>query len=290
MVKRVLTGILVFLGVLGALLIGRFFGTVWLSAIIGVVTVICIAEVRRAFGKRIPGFLSAVIYIYAVLIVMPVVLRFVLDEGISFDPGKIQFFITVLFFTLTFAVCVMRGVMNEALFSAAFLLLYPAYPLLMLQDLSAFTSFGAEFAGVTAVALVITVSSMTDTFALIFGKKFGKNKLAPEISPNKTVAGAVGGLIGGLFGAAVIYVLCEEVCLFNLGLGIDKAWVVYILVGLFGSAFSQIGDLAASIVKRILGVKDFSRLLGSHGGFMDRFDGVMFNAVLVSLLLGLAVM
>ena len=59
--------------------------------------------------------------------------------------------------------------------------------------------------------------------------------------------------------------------------------LVYVSIGLVGSFMTQVGDLLASITKRHFGIKDYSRILGDHGGIMDRFDGIMLNATFVAL-------
>ena len=144
-----------------------------------------------------------------------------------------------------------------------------------------------------ALAFVFAVSTFTDTFAYFVGSKFGKHKLSPEISPNKSIEGAIGGVIGGVLGSLVVYFIFDFPFLmpfgaqFGLtfsGLGLP-AWQIvltYVLIGVLGSIATQIGDLLASLVKRYCGIKDYSRVLGEHGGIMDRFDGIMLNAVLVS--------
>ena len=144
-----------------------------------------------------------------------------------------------------------------------------------------------------SLALVFAVSTFTDMFAYFVGCIFGKHKLCPEISPKKTVEGAIGGIFGGLLGSALVYFIFDFLHFFGYGaqfgltfdgLGLSTANTVltYVLIGLFGSASTQIGDLLASMVKRYCGIKDYSRLLGEHGGIIDRFDGIMFNSVFVS--------
>ena len=71
----------------------------------------------------------------------------------------------------------------------------------------------------------------------------------------------------------------------NCGLPLSQGLkiLVYVIIGIFGSLFTQIGDLVASLIKRYCDIKDYSGLLGVHGGVMDRFDGVMFNSVVIAL-------
>ena len=144
-----------------------------------------------------------------------------------------------------------------------------------------------------SLAFVFAVSTFTDIFAYFVGSLFGKHKLCPDISPNKTVEGAIGGVVGGMLGSAVVYFFfdfpyfCpfgEEFGLTFVGLGLPPYQIIlsYVVIGILGSVATQIGDLLASMVKRYCGVKDYSRILGEHGGIMDRFDGIMLNSVLVS--------
>ncbi len=142
-----------------------------------------------------------------------------------------------------------------------------------------------------SLALVFAVSTFTDTFAFFVGSLFGKHKLCPEISPNKTVEGAVGGLFGGALGSFLIFVLFDWAKIFGPqfgltfeGLGLSTIYVVldYVMIGLLGSVATQIGDLLASMIKRFCGIKDYSRILGEHGGIIDRLDGIMLNSVFVS--------
>lgn len=144
-----------------------------------------------------------------------------------------------------------------------------------------------------ALSLVFAVSTFTDVFAYFVGSMFGKHKLCPEISPNKTVEGAIGGIFGGALGSFLVFVVFDWTKFFGygaqfgltfegLGLSTINTVLTYVAIGLLGSVATQMGDLLASMVKRYCGIKDYSRLLGEHGGIVDRFDGIMFNSVFVS--------
>ncbi|GEM_PF-550513 len=124
------------------------------------------------------------------------------------------------------------------------------------------------------LVFVYLVVAATDAFAEVSGELFGRRKFAPALSPNKTVEGAIGGLLAGAVIAAA-----TACCLPG-----HKLWQV-VMFGLIVSAASQLGDLIVSAWKRNLGIKDFSRLLGAHGGIIDRFDGVVFAAGVCYLLI-----
>lgn len=106
-----------------------------------------------------------------------------------------------------------------------------------------------------------------DTGAYFAGKKYGRRKLYPLISPKKTVEGALGGLLAG-WTVALLYKLILFSALPWGGLA-----VIPITVG----AVAQVGDLCESFLKRAFDRKDSGSILPGHGGFLDRFDGVVFS-------------
>jgi len=115
---------------------------------------------------------------------------------------------------------------------------------------------------------------LTDACAYFVGRKLGKHKLAPNISPKKSIEGAVGGLIGIAL-ANVAFALMYN--LFFLKLYRINLLAVALLSLALGAA-SMVGDLAASVLKRNYGVKDFGRFFPGHGGVMDRFDSLLLVA------------
>lgn len=129
----------------------------------------------------------------------------------------------------------------------------------------------------------------SDTFAYFVGVRFGRHKMAPVLSPKKSIEGAVGGIVG----ASVLTVIYSCVC-YKLGF-LEKAETiggtaaVFALIGAAAAALSQVGDLAASAIKRQMGIKDYGSIMPGHGGILDRFDSVLVTAptiyILVSVLL-----
>lgn len=141
------------------------------------------------------------------------------------------------------------------------------------------------YEGLLLVLFATTSSWGTDGFAFLVGRKIGKHKLSPNISPKKSVEGAVGGLILAaamntliLFISSTIYTSITGAQLFALG-NIKYLYLLPICIGL--SLVSMVGDLAASVLKRNVGIKDFSQLLPGHGGMVDRFDSCLFVIVLL---------
>ncbi len=121
------------------------------------------------------------------------------------------------------------------------------------------------------LALFITFAS--DTAALFTGTALGRHKLAPQISPGKTWEGAIGGVVGAVLTSLFFTLETDFVLPIN--------WGQAAVLGLLVSVFGQFGDLAESLFKRNMGVKDSGRLLPGHGGFLDRIDSVVFAGVVV---------
>lgn len=114
--------------------------------------------------------------------------------------------------------------------------------------------------GISIICLVIFTAAITDSCAYIVGRMIGGPKLAPGISPNKTISGALGGIIGG---AIFAFMLLPS----N---GSDFLWISLLLPMVAIS-----GDLAESLFKRFLGIKDSGNILPGHGGIFDRVDSMI---------------
>lgn len=127
--------------------------------------------------------------------------------------------------------------------------------------------------GLYFVYSVFIISWVCDTLAYYSGRLFGKHKLIERVSPKKTVEGAVGGLLGGALGA---FILGQIV----VGTTSISPWH-FLVMGFFGAMFGQVGDLAASAVKRYADAKDYPKLIPGHGGILDRFDSILFVSLLV---------
>jgi phosphatidate cytidylyltransferase len=119
-----------------------------------------------------------------------------------------------------------------------------------------------------AFAVVLTVFA-ADTLAYLVGRVAGKHKLAPRLSPKKTWEGLIGGAATGIF--------VSFVALYDTRHKYLSVWEAIVL-GVVVVAAAVIGDLFESALKRDLEVKDTGRLLGGHGGVLDRVDALLFAA------------
>ena len=135
--------------------------------------------------------------------------------------------------------------------------------------------------GAYTVWLIFIGSWGSDTMAYVVGRKLGRTKIAPKLSPKKSLEG----LIGGIVGAALIGIIFAIIFKSKLEGTISNPILVFGLTGAIGSVVSQIGDMAASAIKRNKGIKDYGTLIPGHGGILDRFDSVIFIAPIVYWLL-----
>ena len=133
--------------------------------------------------------------------------------------------------------------------------------------------------GVRIIIYVFLITILTDVFAYVFGMLFGKHKAFPILSPKKTWEGCIGGVVGTAV-IAVVYCMLMNYC-FNQ----DFSLIRYAVVCACGSVIAQVGDLAASAMKRNSEIKDYGKLIPGHGGVIDRYDSVIFVAPIVFYLL-----
>ena len=125
---------------------------------------------------------------------------------------------------------------------------------------------GYEGRNVLLIALLIIVVQMSDVLQYVWGKLFGRTRIAPELSPSKTVEGFVGGVLSACaLGAALWWITPFAVW---------QAGLMALAITLMGF----LGGLVMSAVKRDRGVKDWGRLIEGHGGMLDRMDSVCFAA------------
>lgn len=134
--------------------------------------------------------------------------------------------------------------------------------------------------GKIIVWYVLLASWGTDIFAYVAGRTIGKHKFS-KISPNKTIEGCIGGILG----AVILILAYTYIC--NTYLSLNISYIYIGIIGIILSIVGQIGDFAASSIKRYAEIKDFSNLIPGHGGMLDRIDSVIFIAPFAYMLLRL---
>lgn len=111
----------------------------------------------------------------------------------------------------------------------------------------------------------------TDVFAYFVGKHFGKHKFS-KVSPKKSIEGCIAGTIGA------VVVMLGYTYLANTFWGQNYSYLYVGMIGVILSLLGQIGDFAASSIKRYVDIKDYSNLIPGHGGMLDRVDSLIFLA------------
>ena len=125
---------------------------------------------------------------------------------------------------------------------------------------------GFEGKGLLLIAFLIATVQGSDVLQYVFGKLFGRHKVAPKISPSKTWEGLIGGIISAsLLGAALSWLTPFTPLQSGLMAGLAC------IMGFFGG-------LVASAIKRDRGVKDWGHMIEGHGGMLDRADSLVFAA------------
>jgi phosphatidate cytidylyltransferase len=143
-----------------------------------------------------------------------------------------------------------------------------------------FAAVVLQRSGTALLVAVVTTTVVADVSAYFVGRTLGRVKLAPSISPGKTREGAIGGVVAASLWVALLA--------WYLGLVADVLEVLLAaLAGAFLGVFAVLGDLWESLLKRLGGVKDSSRLLPGHGGVLDRIDAQLAVLPLATLLLTL---
>jgi phosphatidate cytidylyltransferase len=253
--------------------IPAFIGGIVFAIALLVVAVVSLFELTSAF--RVAGFAP---FRWTALIAGAL---FVIIGAI--EPLKAIPWLVIALLLLTLIIPMARPTLGGALvdWSLSFAgTVYVALPLVFAIGLRGFDGdasqgwvndvagwFGTSGRGLALVGMVFSVTWLNDTAAYLLGRRFGKTKLVPTISPGKTRIGSIAGLAAGaLTGMLAAWV-------FGLPVNIAIAAVIGLLVAIAG----QFGDLAESLIKRSLGVKDMGNLIPGHGGMLDRVDALLFT-------------
>ena len=236
-----------------------------------VLSVMAAYEMTKCVGAG--KHLSLLIPAYLVAAVMPMLFSQWMNPDGDGDYSRIVW-LCALYLILTFAADVFsRGKIDYTTSASSFMGVF--YTSL------AFTCLVILRRGGSHVYLLVFIGPwVSDTFAYLGGRLFGKHKLIPEVSPKKTVEGSAAGI---LF-AAVAFVVYPLILKTFFDAELSPNYLVMAAAGALVSVVSQIGDLAMSVVKRRYNVKDYGWIFPGHGGVLDRFDSVLLTAPVMLLL------
>lgn len=251
-----------FVGIAIAVAILFFSGTFVLPAAVALLTALGVFELYRANDCIQYRVMTAAALVYSV--VSPFLFRI---ENNSFS---VLFTTAAVMFLFASYMQVHKKMSFEKL---AYVILVPLLlnfsmiSLIKLHDLS-------EKHGVVYLLLSLCGAWIADSAAYFTGTFLGKHKLCPDISPKKTVEGFVGGVVfDGLF-----FVLFNFIYISFWAKDCGVNYISSFFLGAICAALGTVGDLSASLIKRQCGIKDYGKIMPGHGGFMDRFDSVLFVA------------
>ncbi len=267
MLKRTISGAVYVAIVLAFFLLREYVDYRIFNILIGFFLAVGTKEVARALKEHILKFWDVICFAFGIIIVP-------YFTFIAYNTGAYEGALYCSAFTLfIIIVAFVWTLISKSKIKTFLVTLVPLlYPSVLLGFWCLINEM--EF-GLIGLLLIFVISALSDTFAYLIGMTYGKirkgnvKKLCPKLSPKKTVAGAIGGLVGGVVGSIIIAVI------FNQDL------LIFALIGLIGSVFTQIGDLFESYIKRRVGIKDMGNIMPGHGGVMDRFDSVVFIAPLL---------
>ncbi len=289
MLKRIITGAGIFAVLIG-MFASRIFwtteittleggvltaGVVLFDAVLALMAIVGTFEVVRAMDVKML-FIEKIIALIFPIIVFPIA---------TFCGATYAFIVIAIYDMLTVALSVF-AFKNATLESVGLTMLSVFYPTGLILPLVAVNLMSFE-----ALLLVFAVSPLCDTMAYFVGSALRGKKLCPDISPNKTISGAIGGIAGGAIGGVAVYFfsnwLYSAGVLAGTAFTVGALWadvIIFIVAGALFAALTELGDLAESVIKRKLGIKDMGKLFPGHGGMMDRIDGLSFVSPVAALI------
>ena len=289
MLKRIITGTGIFAVLIG-MFASRIFwtteittlgggdltaGVVLFDAVLALMAIVGTFEVVRAMDVKML-FIEKIIALIFPIIVFPIA---------TFCGAIYAFVVIAIYGMLTVALSVF-AFKDATLESVGLTMLSVFYPTGLILPLVAVNLMSFE-----ALLLVFAVSPLCDTMAYFVGSALRGKKLCPDISPNKTISGAIGGIAGGAIGGVAVYFfsnwLYSAGVLAGTAFTVGALWadvIIFIVAGALFAALTELGDLAESVIKRKLGIKDMGKLFPGHGGMMDRIDGLSFVSPVAALI------
>ncbi len=234
------------------------FAVILAISLIGMMELYRVIQINKTFIGAL-GYAAAIVYDvmillklenYNMLLIIVFLLLLMLAYVFSYPKFRVEE-ISIIFFGL-FYVAVMLSFV---------------YKVRMLDD------------GILLVWLIFIGAWGSDTCAYLVGTLIGKHKILPRLSPKKSLEGCIGGVVG----AAILGFIYASVFKDKIA-GVSNPQAAYAIICGASSIISQLGDLAASAIKRNHDIKDYGQLIPGHGGILDRFDSIIFVAPVVYLL------
>ena len=276
--RRIAFAVVAIPAALGIARLGGWYFVALLAAIavLGAREIYDFAAVQGIAPLRRTGMLGAAL--------APVLMAFYALERAAQGPFQAGRYAVAVWLLLVIAVGLWRRGSNRrpltavavTVFGALYAGWLPAFAILLRHPVA-----GPASGWQVGMALLFFPLALTwagDTAAFAGGTAFGGPKLAPVVSPNKTWSGAAAGLFGTIAAALIYAAVVFQ--LVGVAVGLGELLVLGAAISLVG----QLGDVAESLFKREVGVKDSSALIPGHGGVLDRFDSLYFVLPVTALL------
>ena len=271
MLQRIITGTIFTVAVL-ALVIPAYFVPPVLIAFTFIVTTMALVELIKAAKHTQTEMSVPATVLGGYLGFLPLV--FWLTEGTSSQGFTLYALITLIYCFISTMIPPLVKEHPEAIrsgFASSMIIIYVSFPIACTHVMMYLIPNGWYF-----MVIGLFAPWISDVFAYFCGSFFGKHKIVPHISPKKTWEGCIGGalftaLLTALFFAFVMVHVMEVTMSFTLFVTLAA------IFGFLLSCVSQLGDWMASSIKRLVGIKDFGKIMPGHGGIMDRFDSAFFT-------------
>lgn len=245
----------------GVLIFSILYSKVTFISIFYISMVMCLFEFKRMIQLKsiFPYIIGTLLFVFGFILNMED-----LPSRIIFQYVGVVLFLTI-FGTFASILFTKKDEVVAHLGKLFLSIIYIVVPFVLIVQIP-FLNSTFKYINTTILGVFILIWT-NDTFAFLVGKNIGKHKLFERISPNKTIEGFVGGMI---FTFIVSVILAKQFMALSL--------IQWIVIAGIVSVFGVLGDLIESMFKRQAGVKDSSNLIPGHGGFLDRFDSVIFAA------------
>ena len=278
--QRCLTAIFIAVLYVGPIMLRAFVHELFFDALVLALTLCASYEFSKAISVKFEKPAEIFVYVNVVLGYVLYKVTGIVTKNYVLTPYFVALLIsfvaclTVAMFTKKYSV--------ESAVTTLFAMIYPGLIMACMMHLNYLPGVA-----MTAILLAFIISTLTDTMAYFVGCSVKGPKLCPTISPKKTISGAIGGLLGGIGGGIIVYFLAQSNVLGTapVAIGYVANLMHFIVLGLGGALFCQLGDLLSSYVKRAVGIKDYGKILKGHGGFMDRVDGLIVTSMFICIYL-----